>query len=83
MGQYQRLLLIVEPDLHPSAAMRRACALARVSGAALHLCAFVQPQARTHLWGEKPMRRMSNAMCTAIGAGWWRRLRCSRRKAWM
>ncbi|ALI09732.1 MULTISPECIES: universal stress protein [Pseudomonas] len=53
MGQYQRLLLIVEPDLHPSAAMRRACALARASGAALHLCAFVQPPARTHLWGEK------------------------------
>lgn len=53
MGQYQRLLLIVEPDLHPSAAMRRACALARASGAELHLCAFVQPPARTHLWGEK------------------------------
>ncbi|MGD8220921.1 universal stress protein [Pseudomonas thivervalensis] len=53
MGQYQRLLLIVEPDLHPSAAMRRACALARASGAALHLCVFVQPPARTHLWGEK------------------------------
>ncbi|WP_339492570.1 MULTISPECIES: universal stress protein [unclassified Pseudomonas] len=53
MGQYQRLLLIVEPDLHPSVAMRRACALARASGAALHLCAFVQPPARTHLWGEK------------------------------
>lgn len=53
MGQYQRLLLIVEPDLHPSAAMRRACALARASGAALHLCVFVQPPPRTHLWGEK------------------------------
>jgi universal stress protein E len=53
MGQYQRLLLIVEPDLHPSAAMRRACALARASGAELHLCAFVQPPPRTHLWGEK------------------------------
>jgi len=53
MRQYQRLLLIVEPDLHPSAAMRRACALARASGAALHLCAFVQPPPRTHLWGEK------------------------------
>ncbi|MDB6444414.1 universal stress protein E [Pseudomonas sp. NFACC32-1] len=53
MGQYQRLLLIVEPDLHPSAAMRRACALARASGALLHLCAFVQPPPRTHLWGEK------------------------------
>jgi universal stress protein E len=39
MGQYQRLLLIVEPDLHPSAAMRRACAclsnrrLAHICGA--------------------------------------------------
>lgn len=53
MGQYQRLLLIVEADLHPSAALRRACALARVSGAALHLCAFVQPPPHTHLWGEK------------------------------
>ena len=53
MGQYQRLLLIVEPDLHPSAAMRRACALARASDALLHLCAFVQPPPRTHLWGEK------------------------------
>lgn len=53
MGQYQRLLLIVEPDLHPSAAMRRACALARASGALLHLCAFVQPPPRTQLWGEK------------------------------
>ncbi|WP_210644460.1 MULTISPECIES: universal stress protein [unclassified Pseudomonas] len=53
MGQYQRLLLIVEPDLHPCAAMRRACALARASGAELHLCAFVQPPPRTHLWGEK------------------------------
>lgn len=53
MGQYQCLLLIVEPDLHPSAALRRACALARASGAVLHLCAFVQPPPRTHLWGDK------------------------------
>lgn len=53
MGQYQRLLLIVEPDLHPSAAMRRACALARASGAVLRLCVFVQPPPRTHLWGAK------------------------------
>ncbi|KGU82590.1 universal stress protein [Pseudomonas mediterranea] len=53
MELYQRLLLIVEPDLHPSAAMRRACALARASGAELHLYVFVQPPAHTHLWGEK------------------------------
>ncbi|MGK3118737.1 universal stress protein [Pseudomonas corrugata] len=53
MEQYQRLLLIVDPDLHPSAAMRRACALAGASGAELHLYVFVQPPARTHLWGEK------------------------------
>lgn len=53
MGQYQCLLLIIEPDLHPSAALRRACALVRASGATLHLCAFVQPPPRTHLWGEK------------------------------
>jgi universal stress protein E len=54
MGQYQRLLLIVDQTLHQSAAMLRAAALAKVSGAALHLCAFIEPAPRIHAWEEEP-----------------------------
>jgi universal stress protein E len=54
MGQYQRLLLIVDQTLHQSPAMLRAAALAKVSGAALHLCAFVEPPSRIHVWEEEP-----------------------------
>lgn len=54
MGQYQRLLLIVDQTLHQSPAMLRAAALAKVSGAALHICAFVEPPPRIHAWEEEP-----------------------------
>ncbi|VVN82932.1 universal stress protein [Pseudomonas fluorescens] len=52
MRQYQRLLLIIDQTLHQSPAMLRAAALAKVCGAALHLCAFVEPPPRNHLWEE-------------------------------
>ena len=45
MGQYQRLLLIADPDMRHYAALQRAVALAQASGAALHIAMFVQPLA--------------------------------------
>ncbi len=53
MGQYQRLLLVADQTLHQSAAMLRAIALAKASGAALDVRAFVSPVPITHLWEEK------------------------------
>ncbi|MEN5094832.1 universal stress protein [Pseudomonas protegens] len=52
MSQYQRLLLIADPQQHQSPAARRATALAKASGAALHALVFVEPPARTYLWEE-------------------------------
>ncbi|WMN15856.1 universal stress protein [Pseudomonas piscis] len=52
MSQYQRLLLIADPQQHQSPAARRAAALARASGAKLHALVFVEPPARTYLWEE-------------------------------
>ncbi|MGE8413873.1 MAG: universal stress protein [Pseudomonas sp.] len=52
MSQYQRLLLIADPQQHQSPAARRAAALARASGARLHALLFVEPPARTYLWEE-------------------------------
>lgn len=43
MSQYQQLLLIIDPEQHDCAALQRATALARACGAALHICAFVEP----------------------------------------
>lgn len=53
MGQYQRLLLIADPNLHPSAAMTRAVALAKTCGAVLHVRAFADPVPVVHVWEEK------------------------------
>lgn len=53
MGQYQRLLLVADQTLHQSAAMQRAIALAKASGAALDVRAFVEPVPVTRLWEEK------------------------------
>ncbi|WP_248800957.1 universal stress protein [Pseudomonas sp. MWU13-2105] len=52
MGQYQRLLLIVDGTLHQSPAMHRAFALAKASGAALDIRAIVEPLPIIHLWQE-------------------------------
>lgn len=43
MSQYQQLLLIIDPEQQNSAALQRATALAQACGAALHICAFVEP----------------------------------------
>lgn len=53
MGQYERLLLVADQTLHQSAAMLRAIALAKASGAALDVRAFVSPVPVNHLWEEK------------------------------
>lgn len=53
MGQYERLLLVADQTLHQSAAVLRAIALAKASGAALDVRAFVEPLPVTHLWEEK------------------------------
>lgn len=53
MGQYERLLLVADQTLLQSAAMLRAIALAKASGAALDVRAFVSPVPVTHLWEEK------------------------------
>ncbi|WP_460095481.1 universal stress protein [Pseudomonas sp. S2_B03] len=53
MGQYERLLLVADQTLHQSAAMLRAIALAKASGAALDVRAFVEPVPIAHLWEEK------------------------------
>ncbi|MEN5241955.1 universal stress protein [Pseudomonas atacamensis] len=53
MGQYERLLLVADQTLHQSAAMLRAIALAKASGAALDVRAFVSSVPITHLWEEK------------------------------
>jgi universal stress protein E len=43
MSQYQRLLLIINPTLRNSPAINHAAALAKASGASLHIAAFVRP----------------------------------------
>jgi universal stress protein E len=43
MSQYQRLLLIINPALRHSPAINHAAALAKVSGASLHIAAFAKP----------------------------------------
>jgi universal stress protein E len=53
MGQHERLLLVADQTLHQSAAMLRAIALAKASGAALDVRAFVSPVPITHLWEDK------------------------------
>jgi universal stress protein E len=53
MSQYQRLLLIADRTLHQSPALLRAVALAKACGAALDVCAFVEPVPIVHLWEEK------------------------------
>lgn len=42
MSQYQRLLLVINPSLRRSAAINHAAALAKASGATLHIRALVQ-----------------------------------------
>jgi universal stress protein E len=41
MSQYQRLLLIINPALRLSQAINHAAALAKASGASLHICALI------------------------------------------
>lgn len=41
MSQYQRLLLIINPALRQSQAINHAAALAKASGASLHICALI------------------------------------------
>ncbi|WP_273828718.1 universal stress protein [Pseudomonas sp. SBT1-2] len=53
MGHYQHLLLIADPTLHQSPASLRAVALAKASGAALHVRAFAEPAPVVRLWEEK------------------------------
>lgn len=43
MSQYQRLLLIINPALRLSPAINHAAALAKASGASLHIVAFAKP----------------------------------------
>ena len=43
MSQYQQLLLIINPALRHSPAINRAAALAKVSGATLHIAALIKP----------------------------------------
>ncbi|MDY7565175.1 universal stress protein [Pseudomonas sp. RTC3] len=43
MSQYQRLLLIIDPALRHSPAINRAAALAKASGATLHIAALIKP----------------------------------------
>ncbi|VVO84445.1 MULTISPECIES: universal stress protein [Pseudomonas fluorescens group] len=43
MSQYQRLLLIINPALRHSPAINHAAALAKASGAGLHIAALVKP----------------------------------------
>jgi universal stress protein E len=43
MSQYQRLLLIINPALRHSPAINHAAALAKASGASLHIAAFAKP----------------------------------------
>jgi universal stress protein E len=43
MSQYQRLLLIINPALRHSPAINRAAALAKASGATLHIVALIKP----------------------------------------
>lgn len=43
MSQYQRLLLIADPQMRHSPALQRAAALAQSTGAALHILALVEP----------------------------------------
>ncbi|WP_022962596.1 universal stress protein [Halopseudomonas pelagia] len=43
MSQYQRLLLIINPLLRDSHAIHHAAALAKVSGASLHIAALMKP----------------------------------------
>lgn len=49
MSQYQRLFLIADPRNPQSAALQRAAALARASGAALHVAVFIEPFATLFL----------------------------------
>ncbi|MEK1909970.1 MAG: universal stress protein [Pseudomonas chlororaphis] len=53
MGHYQRLLLIADPTLHQSPASLRAVALAKASGAVLHVRGFAEPAPVVHLWEER------------------------------
>ncbi|SDY40566.1 universal stress protein [Pseudomonas sp. NFIX28] len=53
MEQYQGLLLIADCSLQPSAALPRAVALAKASGAVLHVRVFAEPAPVVHLWEEK------------------------------
>ncbi|MDR6917486.1 universal stress protein E [Pseudomonas sp. 3296] len=43
MSQYQRLLLIINPALRHSPAINHAAALAKASGASLHIAALIKP----------------------------------------
>nr|WP_298143446.1 universal stress protein [uncultured Pseudomonas sp.] len=43
MSQFQRLLLVADPQLHHSTALQRAAALAQASGAALHILSVLEP----------------------------------------
>jgi len=43
MSQYQRLLLIIDPALRHSPAIHHAAALAKASGASLHIAALIKP----------------------------------------
>ncbi|WP_433771519.1 universal stress protein [Pseudomonas putida] len=43
MSQYQRLLLMINPALRHSSAINHAAALARASGASLHIAALIPP----------------------------------------
>lgn len=52
MSQYQRLLLITDRSLYHSPALLRAVALAKASGAALDIRAFIEPAPIIHLWEE-------------------------------
>ncbi|MBA4363568.1 MAG: universal stress protein [Pseudomonas sp.] len=52
MSQYQRLLLIINPALRHSPAINHAAALAKASGASLHIAALVKPLERLSLLDE-------------------------------
>lgn len=53
MSQYQRLLLVIDPAARHSPAILRAAALARASGASLHIAALLKPAAILALFDHK------------------------------
>lgn len=66
MSQYQRLLLIADPQMRHSAALQRAVALAKNSGAALHILALVEPLSTLTLLDRGAQQRLHQEHLQAL-----------------